>query len=221
MLAAGRGERMGALTEARPKPLLEVAGASLIEHQIGRLVAAGLTEVVVNLAYRGAQIRDRLVDGAHLGASVRYSEEGSRALGTGGGIRRALPLLGSEPFLVVNADVWTDYPFARLAAVRPKGLAHLVLVDNPPHVLEGDYVLSSGRVRRGDGPRLTYSGIGVFRPGLFSDLPDGVHVSLVPRLDEAAAAGLVSGERWGGTWLDIGTPERLEALRGARLGEDR
>ncbi len=211
ILAAGRGERMRPLTDETPKPLLEAGGRSLIEHRIAALVRGGITEIVINHAWHGAQIEARLGDGAHLGARLRYSPEGDRRLETGGGIRNALTLLGDAPFIVVNGDVWTDYPFERLPE-DPAGLAHLVLVPNPPHHPGGDFVLDGTFVTNGVATRLTYSGIAVLRPALF-DGQDAEVFPLAPLLRAAADRGLVSGKRYDGLWLDIGTPESLEALR--------
>jgi N-acetyl-alpha-D-muramate 1-phosphate uridylyltransferase len=217
ILAAGRGERMRDLTRCRPKPLIVVGGKTLIEHQIERLRGAGFRDLVINLAYLGHQLRARLGNGERLGVRIRYSDEGERALGTGGGIRHALPLLGIEPVLVVNADVWTDYPYHRLRS-RSVRRAHLVLVPNPPHVREGDFSLRSGVVGRDGGSRLTFSGVGVYDPAMFAGRR-GVMFSLVEPLDIAAAHGQVTGERYDGCWADIGTPERLCELH-RRLSRD-
>jgi len=212
ILAAGRGERMRPLTDRTPKPLLPAGGKPLIQYHVEALVAGGFTELVVNHAHLGAQIERFLGDGRRFGARVRYSSE-SPALETGGGIRRALPLLGEAPFLVVNGDIWTDYPFGRLQC-EPDGLARLVLVENPPHHPRGDFALEAGRVRTDAVPRLTYSGIGLYRPELFADTPSGPF-PLAPLLRQAAADGAVSGERYRGGWVDVGTPERLRALDAA------
>ncbi len=211
ILAAGRGERMRPLTDDTPKPLLQVGGKFLIEYHIEALVRAGIEELVINVSYLGANIRAALGDGARYGASIQYSDEGTPALETGGGIFRALPILGNAPFLVVNGDIWTSFPYRQLP-FRAFGLAHLVLVDNPTHHPDGDFVLSGQRVlAEGDGPRLTFSGIGVYHPALFDDCRDG-HFPLAPLLRQAMAAGRVSGERYGGQWVDVGTPQRLQAL---------
>lgn len=210
LLAAGRGERMRPLTDAVPKPLLCVAGKPLIVHLIERLVAEGFNQLVVNHAWQGAQIEQRLGDGGDFGASIEYSPEPPSALETGGGIRRALPLLGEDPFLAVNADIWTDFPFRRLAACH-ESLAHLVLVRNPDHNPAGDFSLDGSRVHDGEGQRLTFSGIGVYRPELFSEAPDA-RFPLAPILIDACRKGLVSGEYYEGEWWDIGTPERLHTL---------
>jgi MurNAc alpha-1-phosphate uridylyltransferase len=212
ILAAGRGERMRPLTLERPKPLLEIGGVPLIVYHLEALAAAGFTDVVVNLSWLGDQIRQRLGDGARHGVSIRYSEEGPEPLETGGGIRHALPLLGSQPFIVVNGDVWTDYPYAQLRH-RPAAsdLAHLVLVPNPPQHPRGDFECVNGRLGNGQQERLTFAGIGVYRPELFAGSTDRIFSS-VPLLRRAADAGRVGAEVHRGTWNDIGTPERLAAL---------
>jgi MurNAc alpha-1-phosphate uridylyltransferase len=213
ILAAGRGERMRPLTLARPKPLLDVGGRALIEHHLHELAGAGFTEVVINLSWLGEQIAAKLGDGSRYGVALRYSEEGPEPLETGGGIFRALPLLGAAPFLVLNGDVWTTYPYARLRhRLQPADLAHVVLVPNPEHNLKGDFVLRDGRMVEGEeGARYTFSGIGVYRPELFAGCADGIF-KLAPLLRKAASAGRVSAELFTGDWLDIGTPERLAAL---------
>jgi MurNAc alpha-1-phosphate uridylyltransferase len=210
ILAAGRGERMRPLTDHTPKPLLRAGGKRLIEYHIEALAAAGFTDIVINHAHLGEMIASALGDGSRYGARITYSAEGT-ALETGGGIFRALPLLGPGPFVVVNGDVWTDYPFERLRRA-PSGLAHLVLVRNPPQHAGGDFVLTTDGSVRADGePRLTYSGIGIFRPELFLDCPPG-RFPLAPLLRLAMAQGLVTGELWTGGWVDVGTPERLAEL---------
>lgn len=215
ILAAGRGARMRPLTDARPKPLLEVGGRALIEHHLLRLRAAGIARVVINLGWLGAQIRTRLGDGSAWGLHIAWSDEGWPALDTGGGIHRALPLLGAAPFVLVNGDVWCDLPLATLrerAERLPAGdLAHLVLVPNPPQHPHGDFGLDRGRVRESAAARLTYSGQAVLRPRLFDDCAPGAF-SLVPLLRAAMRRDAVSGERHDGQWSDIGTPERLAAL---------
>lgn len=212
ILAAGRGERMRPLTLARPKPLLEAGGLPLIVHHLHALAASGLTDVVINVSWLGDQIRAALGDGSAYGVRLQYSDEGPEPLETGGGIFRALPLLGSSAFVVLNGDVWTDYPCARLrAALQPDDLAHLVLVPNPAHNPGGDFVLDQGRIVEVGTERRTFSGLGVYRPELFSGCTDGIF-KLAPLLRSALCAGRVSGELHTGTWLDIGTPERLAEL---------
>jgi N-acetyl-alpha-D-muramate 1-phosphate uridylyltransferase len=215
ILAAGRGERMRPLTDTTPKPLLPVAGRPLIAHHLEALHAAGVREVVINLSWLGEQIAEQLGDGARYGLRLHYSHEGEPALETGGGIFKALPLLGPEPFLVVNGDVWTDYPFERLLQA-PRGVAHLVLVPNPTHHPEGDFALAGERLVL-DGERLTFSGIGVYRPELFEGCAPGAF-ALAPLLRKAAAAGQVSGEAFAGRWYDIGTPARLQTLEALLAG---
>jgi MurNAc alpha-1-phosphate uridylyltransferase len=209
ILAAGRGERMGPLTEVQPKPLLAIGGAALIEHHVARLKACGVDEIVINLSYRGAQIRDYLGDGRRFGAAIAYSEEGEPPLETAGGIVHALPLLGAAPFLLVNSDVFTDFDYRTLAAGQSPTI---VLVRNPEHNARGDFGLdASGRVRAE--PRsYTYAGIAVLDPALFAALEPGRR-PLKPVLDAAIARGELRGVRFEGLWIDVGTPERLEAAR--------
>ena len=209
ILAAGRGERMRPLTDHTPKPLLIAGGKPLIQHHIERLAAAGIRELVINHAHLGAQIEAALGNGSGFGVEIRYSPE-EQALETGGGIFRALPLLGPEPFLVVNGDVWTDVDLAGLA-IGAGDLAYLVLVDNPFHNPKGDFVLIDDRVQSEGAPRLTFSGIGLYRPELFDSQTPGAF-PLAPLLRQAMAAGRVGGQRHDGHWFDIGTPERLAAL---------
>ncbi len=210
ILAAGRGERMRPLTDDTPKPLLKAGGKALIEYHVEALAAAGFTELVINHAHLGGQIEAFLGDGDRYGLSIVYSPEPEGALETGGGIRHALPLLGEAPFVVVNADIWTDFAFRRLR-FEPPGLAHLVLVDNPPHHAAGDFALREGVVTDAGEPRLTFSGIGLYRPELFAEQPDAAF-PLAPLLRNAMQRGAVSGEHHAGRWLDAGTPERLRQL---------
>ena len=211
ILAAGRGERMRPLTDEIPKPLLLVAGKPLIQWHIEALVAAGITELVINHAWLGEKIESRLGNGSQFGASIVYSPEGENALETGGGIFRALPLLQSEsddrPFLVVNGDIVTDFNFHRL----PKhitGLAHLVMVPNPPHHPRGDFALTGNVITDNSGSRLTFSGIGLYRPALFAQCEAGAF-PLAPLLRQAMDDGQVTGELHEGTWIDVGTSGRL------------
>ncbi|WP_278379445.1 N-acetylmuramate alpha-1-phosphate uridylyltransferase MurU [Stutzerimonas kunmingensis] len=208
ILAAGKGERLRPLTLHTPKPLVRAAGVPLIEYHVRALTAAGFEELVINNAWLGQQIEDYLGDGSRFGVTIRYSAE-SEPLETGGGIHRALGLLGDEPFLVVNGDIWTDYDFARLR--RPlHGLAHLVLVNNPPHHPQGDFSLGESAVTEPEvnGDALTYSGISVLHPALFEGCQPGAF-KLAPLLRRAMADGQVSGECFGGAWIDVGTHERL------------
>lgn len=213
ILAAGRGERMRPLTDHTPKALLKAGGKTLIEHRIESLAAAGFRDLVINHAHLGTQIEAYLGIGERYGVRITWSREPEAALETGGGIFQALAWLDSDYFLVVNADIWTDYPFARLA--RPiNGLAHLVLVDNPPQHPKGDFVLRGSRVQAEGTPRLTFSGIGVYRRALFRDCQPG-RFPLAPLLRNAMESNQVSGEHYSGIWQDIGTPERLAELERA------
>ena len=209
ILAAGRGERMRPLTDHTPKPLLAAGGRTLIEHIITALVAGGITDIIVNTAHLGERVETHLGDGARYGARIRYSLEGE-ALETGGGIFRALPLLGDEPFLVVNGDIATDFPFGALKALKVD-LAHLVLVPNPGHHPSGDFALNGGRVEESGDPRYTFCGIGVYSPRLFAGCSPG-RFALAPLLRQAMTQGAVSGELYRGFWMDIGTIERLRAF---------
>lgn len=209
VLAAGRGERMGALTAHRPKPLLEVDGVSLIERHVQRLALCGVAEIVVNLSYRGAQIRERLGSGERFGLTLRYSDEGEPPLETAGGIVRALPLLGESPFMLVNADVLADFDFGTLLGTAS---STLVLVPNPPHNARGDFGVDEGGFVTSAPPLATYGGIAVLDPRLFAGLADGRR-PLKPVLDAAIARRELRGLRYNGLWVDVGTPERLEEAR--------
>lgn len=211
ILAAGRGERMRPLTDATPKPLLPVAGKPLIQYHIENLVTAGFNEIVINLAHLGHQIEAFFGNGQTLGADIVYSHEGEKGLETAGGILNALPLLGVEPFLVVNGDIACDFPLSSLHNKR-FNLSHLILVDNPLHHLEGDFHLAGNGVLSELGAnKLTYSGIGLYHPKLFEDLQPGSH-KLGPLLRLHMDSGVISGEKHSGFWMDIGTPERLREL---------
>ena len=208
ILAAGKGERMRPLTLTTPKPLVRAGGVPLIEYHLRALAAAGFDDIVINHAWLGQQIEDYLGDGSRYGVHIQYSPEGE-PLETGGGIFRALPLLGDEAFVVVNGDIWTDYDFSVLH--QPiVGLAHLVLANNPDHHPAGDFQLIDGQVRdsQADAPTLTYSGIAVLHPQLFEGCSAGAF-KLAPLLRSAMASGQVSGERLNGQWVDVGTHERL------------
>jgi MurNAc alpha-1-phosphate uridylyltransferase len=211
ILAAGRGERLRPLTDTVPKPLLEVGGHALIEHHLIRLRAEGYTRLVINHAWLGSLIEERLGDGSNHGVKIEWSREGECGLETGGGIFNALPLLGPAPFLVVNADIWTDFPFGSLPR-NPRGLAHLVLAPNPAHNPAGDFTLQDGLVGNGENDRLTYTGVAVLRPELFAGCSPGAF-PLAPLLRAAAARAQVSGESYPGEWRDVGTPQALDALR--------
>lgn len=212
ILAAGRGERLRPLTDRMPKPLVPVDGKPLIEHHIEALADAGFREIVINQGHLGDRLPEALGNGLRWGVNIRWSDEQPRALETGGGILKALPLLGRGPFLVVNGDIRTDYPFARLRAVKCD-YAHLVMVPNPAHNPEGDFALHAARIRR-DGPeRFTYSGIAVYHPRLFDGCEPG-KFSTVPILHRVMEDHLVTGEVFRGAWNDIGTMERLQEAGG-------
>lgn len=213
ILAAGRGERMRPLTDHVPKPLLPVGGKPLIAWHLERLAMAGVQDVVVNHAHLGAQIEDALGDGAAFGLRIRYSPE-AEALETAGGIAQALPMLGAAPFLVINGDVFCDMPLAPLLQClpRPGHVAHLVLVDNPPHHPAGDFALVDAHATADGGQRLTFGGIGVYEPSLFAALPRGGKARLAPLLIAAMARGAVTAQKFDGCWVDVGTPERLADL---------
>ena len=211
ILAAGRGERMRPLTDHTPKPLLTAAGKPLIEHTIAQLVAAGFPEIIINHAHLGRQIEERLGNGDRFGAIIRYSPEGEEGLETAGGIINALPLLGDDAFLVVNGDIATDFPFDELKSLNID-LAHLILVGNPEHNRQGDFGLdSAGNVIESGAEKFTFSGIGLYRPELFSNMPVG-KIKLAPLLRAALSESRVSGQRFDGFWMDIGTPQRLKEL---------
>jgi len=216
ILAAGRGERMRPLTDKTPKPLLEVNGQRLIEYHINALASAGITDIVINTAWLGEQIPEFLGDGSRYEVSLAYSEEGE-ALETAGGIFNALPLLGSEPFILVNGDVWSNYKFEPLVQLINDGfdyLAHLVLVENPPHNPQGDFTVEvdTGLLLNKKGEHAgTYSGIGIYHPKMFKDCQPG-KFPLAPMLFSGMDEKQISGEIFNGLWFDIGTPERLSTL---------
>lgn len=211
ILAAGKGERMRPLTEVTPKPLLKVGGRSLIEYHLDRLAKQGFREVVINTAWLGDQIPAALGDGHDRGLKIEYSSERPEPLETAGGIANALHLLGDEPFLVINGDIWCDYcpdPELNLG----DRLAHLVLVNNPEHNPAGDFSLQGQVVSNQAELMLTFSGIGYYRPEMFSNIAAGAPAPLAPLLRDLASRSLLSGEHYQGEWLDIGTPERLRQL---------
>ncbi len=217
ILAAGRGERMRPLTDHTPKPLLEAGGKPLIVYPIEALANAGVRRIVINHAHLGRQIEAALGDGCRWGVEIRYSPE-QQALETGGGICKALPLLGDDPFIVVNGDVWSDCDFSRLELAEGD-LAHLVLVPNPAHHPEGDFVLREGRVYAEGEPRVTFSGIGVYHPRLFKGC-EPRPFPLASLLRRAMAGRQVGGHLHPGRWMDVGTPQRLARLNGwLRRGE--
>lgn len=215
ILAAGRGERMRPLTDHTPKPLLPVAGKPLIVWHLERLARAGFRDIVINHAHLGDQIEALLGDGAAWGLRIQYSAEPQGALETAGGIANALPLLGDAPFLVVNGDIFCDWDFTRASAIDID-MAHLVLIDNPSHNPNGDFTLTDGKVGTGGTAscptKLTFSGIGIYRPELFAGIERGRPAKLAPLLRSAIDAGQISGEHHTGRWVDVGTPERLAAL---------
>ncbi len=211
ILAAGRGERMRPLTDSIPKPLLLVAGKPIIQYTIEQLVSAGFNEIVINIAHLGQQIKQVIGNGQQYNAAITYSDEGKTALETAGGIINALPLLGKKPFLVVNGDIANDFPFHTLHN-KKIDLAHLVLIANPEHHPEGDFYLAENQLLAIQGqPTLTYSGIGLYHPGLFKYTAPG-KIKLAPLLRNAMSTHRVSGEKFSGFWMDIGTPGRLQEL---------
>ncbi|MFZ2266840.1 MAG: nucleotidyltransferase family protein [Azonexus sp.] len=212
ILAAGRGERMRPLTDHTPKPLLEAGGKPLIVWHLERLAAAGFRDIVINHAHLGAQIEEALGDGSRWGLHIEYSAEPPGALETAGGIATALPLLGNEAFLVVNGDVYCEWDFKQARQLTSR-CAHLVMVANPAHHSGGDFSLDGERVVYAQGAQtFTYAGIGVFSPAFFAGVKPGTVMKLRPLLDAAIAAGTLSGERYDGRWVDVGTPQRLAEL---------
>ncbi len=211
LLAAGRGERLRPLTDRIPKPLIEAGGKSLIVHLIEALAKAGHDDIVINVSWLGDAIQSALGNGDRHGVRLSYSPEPEDALETGGGIVNALPLLGEAPFVVVSSDIYTDFPFAHLPK-EPQGLAHLVLVDNPPHNPGGDFAIDNERLRNQGNRRLTFSGIGVYRRELFQGRSPG-RFPLAPLLRQAADDDRATAEHYRGRWWDVGSVERLEKLR--------
>jgi len=224
IFSAGKGERMRPLTLSTPKPLLVAGGKPLIVWHLERLATAGFTDVVINTSWLGDQFEPALGDGTRWGLRLHFIDEGAVPLETGGGILNALPLLGDAPFLVVNGDVWTDVEFSALPQ-QPAGDAHLVLVDNPAQHPRGDFILhADGRVSDvGDGPRLTYAGVGVYRPSILDGWRTVIgdtegaaahppQFGLAPLMRHAMARGRVTGQHHRGRWTDVGTPERLATL---------
>ena len=210
ILAAGRGERMRPLTDRTPKPLLRAGGKALIEYHLERLRIAGITQVVINIAWLGAQIRDALGDGSRYGLPIAYSDEGDYALETGGGIFNALPLLGEEPFIVISGDVWVEYPYGELPQkLASADLAHLVLVPNPAFHPRGDFGLQRGRITEAGAEPYTYANIGIYRPELFAGCQPG-RFALAPLLYKSI--GRLSGEAFNGRWHNLGNPAQLSIL---------
>jgi len=216
LLAAGRGARMRPLTDACPKPLLRVGGRMLIEWHLLALARAGIVDVVVNHAHLGGRIERALGDGARWNLRIRYSPEGE-ALETAGGIAHALPLLGDGPFVVAASDVFTDFDYSRAASIAARMTADdlrawCVLVPNPPHHPAGDFAMRDARLLADGDPKLTFSGIGIYRAALFQNVDPSRKAPLAPLLRAAAAAGRAGAERHDGRWIDVGTPQRLAAL---------
>ena len=211
ILAAGRGERLRPITDSLPKALVSVAGASLLEHHLHRAAAAGIKNVVINLDWLGEQIVECVGDGQRYGLQVTYSPEYGNVLETAGGIQRALPMLGDEPFWVINADVFTDISLPDLTL--PPGVSgHLLLAPTPPFKSCGDFDLMNGMIAKVKEPAFTFTGIAYYRPEFFHDLPPG-RAPLGPMLFAAAERGELSGEIINGAWEDVGTPARLENAR--------
>lgn len=215
ILAAGRGQRLRPLTDTVPKALIEVHGDPLIVHHIKRLVKSDIRDIVINLAHLGHKIKAELGDGRHLGANITYSEEPEGAYETGGGIVNALPLLGHNPFVVINSDVFCPYDFKCLPKLNSQ-LAHLVLIQNPKHNLKGDYSLKGNTliVNESNNP-YTYSGIALYHPILFQDLKPSRY-SVTPLIQKASLDNKVTGECFDGLWHDVGTKERLDAARNTK-----
>ena len=213
LLAAGRGERLRPLTDTIPKPLIEVKGKPLIAHHLDRLRDAGYTQIYINTSWLADKIQAALGDGSRHGVCIHYSYEGPEALETGGGIFRFLPQLGREPFLVVNGDIYTDFPFETLKhRLKFDDLAHLVMVPNPVHHPKGDFHLTTtGHLHSKGEPKLTYSGIGVYKADLFKDCRAGTF-RLLPLLQNAMALEALSGELYAGKWTDVGTAMQLARL---------
>ena len=213
ILSAGRGERMRPLTDKVPKALVPVSGKPLIEYHLAALAAVGIRDVVINLAWLGGEIRSALGDGSRFGVNIIYSDEGAAALETGGGIVRALALLGPEPFWVINGDVLTDYPFTD-TGLAAEDQGRLILVSNPAHNPAGDFGISAGRLVNESAQQFTYSGIGLFRPEMFAAEKQGIY-PLAPLLRRLADQDALAAELYAGSWLDVGTPERLQQAEAA------
>lgn len=210
ILAAGRGERMRPLTDSKPKPLLRAGGKSLLDYHIDALVRAGVNRIVINLAWKSEQIRSHVGDGSAYGVEILFSDEGDEALETGGGVHKALPLLGDEPFWLVNGDVYAEYSFDTDRLAR-RTLGHLLLVENPAHNPNGDFALKHSFVSAHDQPRYTFSGISLLRPELFAECRPG-KFPLAPLLVAASDRRAITGELLRGYWTDVGTPGRLAEL---------
>jgi len=210
ILAAGRGERLRPLTDEIPKPLIKVGGMALIEYHLDNLADAGFKDVIINTAWHAEKIHELLENGKKYGVHIQYSDEGT-ALETAGGIINALPLLGDEPFLVVNGDIWCDFDFTELPELEEDNQAHLILVDNPDHNEKGDFALQNGMVRNSGDTMYTYSGIGIYRADFFAEQQPGA-LPLAPIIRQKCERSLISGQLYDGQWTDVGTIERLQDL---------
>jgi len=210
ILAAGRGERLRPLTDTTPKPLIQVAGKSLIEYHLQNLSAAGFNEIIINTAWLAKNIHQQLGDGSDYGVNIQYSDE-TKALETAGGIINALPLLGKNPFLVVNGDIWCNFDFSTLPELNNSTQAHLVLVNNPDHNQKGDFSLQNGLIKNTGDTMYTFSGIGIYSTRFFAEQQPGP-LPLAPIIRSKCDAGLVSGQYYKGEWTDVGSIERLQAL---------
>ncbi len=210
ILAAGRGERLRPLTDKTPKPLIKVAGKSLIETHLQNLSATGFKEIVINTAWLAEKIHQQLGDGTNYGVTIQYSDE-AEALETAGGIINALPLLGEEPFLVVNGDIWCNFDFSTLTELKPHSQAHLLLVNNPDHNQKGDFALQDNLIKNTGDPMYTFSGIGIYCAAFFAGQKTGA-LPLAPIIRSKCEAGLVSGQYYNGGWTDVGSIERLQEL---------
>lgn len=211
ILAAGRGERLRPLTDSMPKPLLKIDDESLIEYHLNKLAQAGIKEVIINIAWLGEKIQQTLGHGEKYNLNIQYSDEGEQALETAGGIIKALPLLGDEPFLIINGDIFTDYDFKQLVNLKLNAEAHLVMVENPDHNTKGDFALSNGYLNNSGESLYTYSGIGIYRREFFEGYAEGMR-ALAPILKEKIAQQKISGELYNQAWTDVGTLERLQQL---------
>jgi len=210
ILAAGRGERLRPLTDETPKPLIKVAGKSLIEYHLQNLAAAGFREIIINTAWLAEKIHAQLGDGTNYGVTIQYSDEGE-ALETAGGIINALPLLGEKPFLVVNGDIWSDFDFSTLAELNNSTQAHLVLVNNPDHNQKGDFALQDRLIKNTGNPMYTFSGIGIYSARFFAEQQPGP-LPLAPIIRSKCETDLISGQYYQGLWTDVGSIERLQKL---------
>lgn len=211
ILAAGRGERLRPLTDSMPKPLIEAGGKKLIEYHLENIEKAGISDVVINISWLGSAIRDALGEGQKYNLNIKYSDEGEVALETAGGIINALPLLGEDPFIVINGDIWTDFDLGQLVNRPVESEAHLILVDNPGHNTGGDFALVNGRLRNSGSPMYTYSGIALFTCAFFSGQQQGKS-ALAPLLRQKIDANQVTGSCFKGKWTDVGNLERLNKL---------